>query len=97
MTKNKRDYYTMTVAINEEEISCMTITKKEYEKQLSRFDDVMIANHADNEREFEYSKFDDTYRYEDQHYTMRKTLLNCGLTDIVLRHYYCDEGYSFKK
>lgn len=93
----KKEYFTMTVEINEEEISCLSISKKEYEKQMSKFEDVVLANKANNEREIEYTTFDDTYKFTEQHYSLRKTILNTGLTDIILRHYWCDEGYSFKK
>lgn len=93
----KKEYFTMTVSINEQEISCLSISKKEYEKQLSKFEDVVLANKADDEREIEYTMFDDICNFDEQHYSFRKTRLTTGLTDIVLRHYWCHEGYSFKK
>ena len=87
----------MTVEINGEEISCLSISKKEYEKQMSKFRETVFANHADNKREIIYEMSTVTYIFKKQHYTLDKTILNTGLTDIILHHYWCDEGFSFKK
>lgn len=93
----KSNKYYLVVSINENEVSNVMLSKKEYDEQLKKITKTLEDAQNDEEEKNQYYMFENEYDDNINHYHMKSVTLSHCLTDITLRRYWTDKGYKFIK
>lgn len=97
MSSLKTNKYYVVVSIDEEEISNVEISKKEYNEHLKKVNKTLENAQKDEEKQNEYYMFENEYNDNSKHCHMKSITLSHCLTDITLCHFWTDKGFHFTK